>query len=87
MLYHGSRYATVVGRRALTGHDIVSILDDAGLALVTTAAPHGLTEGDPITLSGTTYYDGSETAGAIASATAFYLTASYTVDAFGGRWD
>jgi hypothetical protein len=87
MLYHGSRYCAVVGRRVLTGHDIVSILDDTGLALATTAAAHGLTETDPITLSGTTGYDGAETVGVVPSATTFYLTAPYSADSFGGRWD
>lgn len=79
------------GGVVLGAHDILTITDNGGGALlVTTASLHGLGEGPiSITISGASDYNGvhNTPVGDPASATTFVLETSYSADATGGRWD
>jgi hypothetical protein len=67
-------------------HAILTVTNNAGVAGVTTAAPHGLTEGS-VVITGTSggLYDGPFFAVAT-SATTFDLDTAYAGDATGGTW-
>ena len=78
-----------VGGKALGGYDILTITDNGfGLALVTTAAPHGLGESVNVTVTGSSVpeYNVTDLASP-QTATTFNLDVTlYTTDATGGRW-
>lgn len=73
---------------ALTGNDILTITNNATVPRVTTAAPHGLSNGASITISGNSVigYNGG-TSATVISATVFDTDLLYTADGTGGRWD
>lgn len=70
-------------------HTILTITNSGGNALVTTAAPHGLSELASVTLSGCSVadYDGQRTVASVPSANTFTDGAEYIGDSSGGRWD
>lgn len=69
-------------------HTILTITDDGGSAMATTAAAHGLTEDTAIVISGNSVpgYNGAKTIGFVPSATTFYTSDAYTSDGTGGSW-
>lgn len=74
---------------ALTGNDILTITDSGiGTALVTTAAPHGLSGFETVAISGASVggYNGSFNLFDAPSATTFTLQAAYISDSTGGTW-
>lgn len=71
-------------------HTILTITDDGGTAMVTTAGPHGF-DGItpyPIVISGNSIaeYNGSQEAGFTPTATTFYIVTPYSFDGTGGSW-
>lgn len=79
--------------QAASGHNILTITDNgAGGPRITTAAPHGLTGSETITISSTVTYDGVYNGGigdfAVIDATHFDLTTTFfSSPTSGGRWD
>lgn len=87
---NAGRGLSSVGGKALGRFDILTITDSGGgTALVTTAAPHGLSDAASVTVAGTTTYDGPW---AVAvdegtGASGFILVGStFTVGTTGGTW-
>lgn len=83
-------YMTTTAMKAPNGHNITSITNDgSGAALVLCAAPHGLTTGASVTISGNSNNDYNDTDTiTVIDADEFILdTIAYTSDGTGGRWD
>ena len=69
---------------------ILTITDDgSGNALVRCAGPHSLLAGRSVTISGASVagYNQTATVGSVPSATTWTVTAGYTADSVGGRWE
>ena len=69
-------------------HTILTITDDTGVAVVTTAAAHGLAELDEIVISGCSdpTYDGAVTVGTVPAADQFFHSAPFSGESTGGTW-
>lgn len=68
--------------------DILTIQDAHGICLITTAAPHGLTTTDTISVSGNSISGYNVTHGIIQTPTTTTLETDvpYTADGTGGTW-
>ena len=72
----------------LDAHDILTVTNDGGIALATTAAPHGLTGAESVTTTGISVPEYNITGGiVVVTPTTFQLNTLYTSDGVGGRWD
>lgn len=74
---------------SINRNQIVSVTDFGGLALYTTALPHGLTESDTIAITGVSNPAYNTALGTQASNTPNTFTVggmNYVGDAFGGSW-
>lgn len=82
----GSVYEQLWGTGVSAAAIVSTTNDGAGLVLVTTAAPHGLSTGATVVLSGTGGYDGTY-AVTVTGASTFTLDGStWTADHAGGAW-
>lgn len=84
----GRRLLGLGGAALGPGNRIVSVTDDGGIALFTTAAPHGLAGDEVIVLFATTggLYDATvdmAANGAVITPTSFYASFGYMGDATG----
>lgn len=83
---HAATYAAMFDGPIGEPTDILFITDSAGLALVTTPVPHGLSAGAFVSQSGTTGYNGVKYVSSTPTATTYLTDDPYAADSTGGTW-